>query len=477
MFAIHGVRLVSTGQTTVTLSRQGVTLPLKITSIERTKIEALMAPSAPLGSSSLVVTAGGRASKPFLIEVAAFNPGIFSRNLEGWGPGRIDQIDGSGTRSDNSAANPAHPGQTVSLVVTGMGGAKDASVVVGNRIAKARASRGNREGEDRLAFQVPRDAPSGCWVPVYLPATPNRASNVVTIAIRAGSGRCDPWPVPLWSTGKIVFVAISRARLKSATPDQADFLNDEATIEVQAISQEQLLPRTVLLPPPGTCTASTSSYQADTGPSFSLAYLSPPTGRALNAGPALTLRRDPPAGVEFRNIGQLWRDSGEYRARLGVSGLDIKRNLPGLFLNPGSYRLEGSGGTEAGPFSIAFSIPAPVEWVNRDQTSIVNRGSGVTLRWEHGTRDQLMLILARNVDRLTTAIGMCICTARASAGQFTVPAELLANVPASIDAPGERFDQLALVSLSAKLSSIHAKGLDTGIVFTAYDTGRLVDYR
>jgi uncharacterized protein (TIGR03437 family) len=466
LFTIRGVRLA--GQTSVTISG----LPLKILRLEPRKIDVLMPMSAPLGSGSLVVTVDGRASKAFPIEVAAVNPGIFSRNGEGWGPGRVENADGS----DNSAANPAHPGQRVSLASTGMGGAREAGVVVGNRTAKARvAIRG--AGEERIAFEVPADAPSGCWVPVYLQAAPNRASNVVTMSIRHGSGRCDAWPVPLWSTEKTVFVALSRTRMKSARADKPDLVNDEATIEILDPSQEQLLSRTVLLPPPGTCTTSTSSYQADTDLSLSLRYLSAPGGRGLDAGTALTLRRDAPAGGEARDVGQLWRDPGQYRAKLGVSGLQTKRPLPALFLESGAYRLEGSGGADVGAFSITFSIPAPIEWINRDETSILNRGSGVTLRWKKGPSDQLILILARNVDQLTTAIGRCLCTERADAGQFTIPAALLANVPASIGAPGKRYDELALVSLSAKPGTIHAKGLNGGMVFTICDSGRLVEFR
>jgi uncharacterized protein (TIGR03437 family) len=477
LFVIRGVRLVSTGPTTVTLSRQGVNLPLQIVNQEPRKIEVLMPPSAPLGSSLLVVTAGGLPSKPFPIEVAAVNPGLYSRNLEGWGPGRITNLDGS----DNSAANPAHPGQRVSLAATGMGRAQEAAVVVGNRIAKARVViPGAREGEDRITFEVPRDAPSGCWVPVYLQAAPNRASNVVAISIRTGSGRCDPGPVPLWSTGKMVFVALSRTRLKSQRSDKADFVNEDATIEVWATGQEHFLSRTVLLPPPGTCTASTSSYQADTDPSLSLGSLVVPDGHGLDAGPALTLIRDAqtPGETQSRKIVPLWHNSpGQYRAQLGVSGLDVKRRLPSLFLDSGAFRVEGSGGKDAAAFSMAFSISAPFEWINRDETSFVNRGDAVRVRWRNAPSDQLMLVMARNVDQLTTAIGMCLCTERAGAGEFTIPAALLANVPASIGAPGERFDELVLGSLSAKPSTIQAKGLDGGIVFTVYDSSRFVEYR
>src|SRR5580693_6037679 len=64
-FNIYGVRLTSAAGTTITLTRPGLTLPVKIKGQQSKKLEALMPPSAPLGQSSLIVTVDGRASKPF----------------------------------------------------------------------------------------------------------------------------------------------------------------------------------------------------------------------------------------------------------------------------------------------------------------------------------------------------------------------------------------------------------------------------
>ena len=97
LFSIYGVRLGSAGHTAVTISQ----LPVRIVNIEPKRIDALMPVSTPLGSNRLVVTVDGQPSKPFPVDVVASNPGIFSRNGEGWGPGRIE---------NNSISNPAHHG-------------------------------------------------------------------------------------------------------------------------------------------------------------------------------------------------------------------------------------------------------------------------------------------------------------------------------------------------------------------------------
>jgi uncharacterized protein (TIGR03437 family) len=490
LFTVTGVRLGSSaGKTTVAISRQGVSLPVQVISLQPKKLEALMPSTAPLGSNDLTITVDGRESRPFPVEVVAFNPGIFSRDLEGWGAGRIDNLDAAGKRSDNSLTNPAHPGQRVTLATTGMGGAKEATVVVGIRPVKGQTSSGGaRNGEERLTFDVPADAPSGCWVPVYLQAGPLRASNVVTMSIQKGAGHCDPGPVPIWSTKNVILVALSRSRLKAMRQGAPDAARDEALIAIRTGGEEPLLSHNDL-PPPGTCIASTSSYQTDEKLALSVGNIAVPNQRGLNAGRKLTLIRQGAAqGQEAtRDIGDAWGDQGNYRDRLGFGGAIARRGMPDLFLEPGDYRLVSGGGSDVGAFDLPLTFPAPFQWTDQDETTTVNRSKGVTLHWTNApgsdTRDQLMVIFARNVDRITTAIGMCICSARASAGQFTVPPAMLANIPLSIDAPGERYDKLVVASLSTKQikplgnPSTQIKGLNSGTVFATYDTGRVVDYR
>jgi hypothetical protein len=101
----------------------------------------------------------------------------------------------------------------------------------------------------------------------------------------------------------------------------------------------------------------------------------------------------------------------------------------------------------------------------------------VTVHWRGAGRGQLMLIVARNVDQITTAIGMCLCVERAEAGHFTIPPAMLANIPISRDMPGEPYDELVLGSFPAKPQRFAAKGLDGGFVLPVYADGRRVDYR
>jgi len=474
LFDISGVRLVAAGPTEVTISQQGVTIPLTIVSAQPRKIEALMPRNAPLGNASLVVTVAGRASRPFPVEIVASNPGIFSRNLEGWGAGRIENLGPNSARSSNSFDNPAHPGEQVRIATTGFGSATRASLYVGSKMIQATPARGARDGEEQLTVTIPADAPKGCWVPMYLLAAPNRASNVVTISISPAGAACDSGPVPLWSNKNVMVVALSRSYQKPDRPDAPEILSDDAVVLIQSNHRANELSRADLLPPSGTCTSATSSYQSESDLTLSLSSLVVPQGGGLDAGDQLTLERS----GETRTIGENAAGKGDYRARLGLAGMDLNRKLPPPFLLPGEFKLTAPGGPNIGPFSLNLLTPPEFQWTDRDQINSVDRKLGVTLHWTGGDRDQKMLIALRNVDLITTAIGMCLCVAPAQAHQFTIPAALLANIPASIRAPGAHYDKLAIGMLGvAPLKNLSAKGLDAGFLFVIYDYSRYVDFR
>ena len=292
LFTVYGVKLGSPGHTDVTLSSAGKIIHARVLSASAAQIDALMPESAPLGETSLVVTVDGQASSRFPMEVVASNPGVFSRNGQGWGPGRIQNVPSTGVsnvvRSENSVLNPARPGQRIAIVGTGFGNSRRITLFVGGRpVSVARAI--IRSGEETIEFQIPADAREGCYVPVYVLASPLRASNVVTLSVRSGSGPCRPGPLPLLNANTVGLALFTRARMKPKT-ENADLINDE--VAVMFISKDDLpvLSPLLLLPPPGACTAYTSSFQASPPlpNTISDALVSLMGGRGLDAGSKLT---------------------------------------------------------------------------------------------------------------------------------------------------------------------------------------------
>src|ERR1700722_7959419 len=147
-FTISGVRFEE-GHTTVTLAQKEDSTPVRLIQVSGKRIEAIVPAAAALGPSSLIVSVSGLKSKPFPIEIAAFNPGIYSVFGEGWGPGRIMNLDAAGEGSPNTEENPARPGQTISLLVTGMGAETGATVNIGGRAG--RTAGGRKNGQTRRA--------------------------------------------------------------------------------------------------------------------------------------------------------------------------------------------------------------------------------------------------------------------------------------------------------------------------------------
>jgi hypothetical protein len=386
---IHGVRF---GNAPVVALRSGaVTVPLRVLASEPEKIDAVVPENAPLGIAALVV---GQ-SKPFPVEVAASNPGIFARN----------------------------------------------------------------------------HSPVGCYVPVYIKVTPVRASNVVTMAIASGSGSCANGPIPLLDARRIGVAVITRANMLR---DNLETTNDETIALFSAKDDGPALSPLLLLPPPGSCTAYTSSFQATAvmPDSVASALIAELPGDGLSAGSQLTISR----GNERRTVPGDRGSAGYYRARLGTSRPKTRAAYP-LFLEPGDLVLSAPGGMDVGAFRVSFEATAPFEWLGRAELTVVDRGRPLPLRWAGQAKDQWTILLATNVDQITTAIGTCLCTAPVNSDHFEIPAALLANIPASMEIRGIPYDQLFVASIPAKTARpIQAPGLGAGAVMSIYAKGRFVQY-
>jgi hypothetical protein len=307
-------------------------------------------------------------------------------------------------------------------------------------------------------------------VPLYLLVSETRASNVVTLAIRSRSGPCDPSPLPVGSADKVGALVLSRTSMRSIREGAPELIADDARI--MFIANPDRSGPLIQLPPPGTCAAYTGSYQTNTNLWNSILSILSVEGQGLDAGARVVLNRDNQSRTISRNL----QVPGYYRDRIGSRGDDPRRRALPLFLEPGELTVRGAGGKEVGPFTTSFSVPAPFEWIDREQTRTVDRNRGVTMHWRRSTPEQTMVILARNIDQITTAFATCVCTASGAAGQFSIPAALLANVPASQDVAGIPFEVLVVGALTPR-PGIKASGLSGGFGVNLYAVGRYVEFR
>ncbi len=474
-FTITGARLSSNGRSEVTLSNPGSKLKIPVLSETGEKIEALMPEVAPLGKASIVVTAGESASSPFEIEVAAFNPGIFSRNSQGWGPAASVRVAAGGSRSVISFDRPARPLDRVALRITGAGSSRQATAMIGRRPVSGQIVRSKDPGESELQLAIPADAPEGCYVPVYLQATPSRASNIVTLPIRSGPGPCISSPLPLLTSDRIGLAMLSRRRMLDFAHNlEAD--TDEAAIDFEKKDREPIESPILLLPPLDSCTAYTSSFQSDTVllNSVSAAFRAHAAAVGLDAGPHFTLMRD----QQRRSISRERGGPGFYRSRIGNGGANVPRRAQPLFLQPGEFLLSGEGGKDVGPLQLRIPAPAPFDWNEWRDLAIVDRSLPLTVHWRGASRGDIILILASNVDQLTTASGMCLCAAPPASGRFTIPPSLLANLPPSRENVGTPYDQLFVISIHVDdRNPMHSADVNQSATLSIFINGRFVQYR
>ena len=103
---------------------------------------------------------------------------------------------------------------------------------------------------------------------------------------------------------------------------------------------------------------------------------------------------------------------------------------------------------------LAFAAPLPFEWNGRRFAPTVDRRKPPLVLIGGGRhRENLIVILATNVDEVATAMAQPVRRGGA-AGQFSVPPAILANLPESERTTGP-------VTISCLLSSIEAQRCDS----------------
>ncbi|MGH9559261.1 MAG: hypothetical protein ACRD30_08465, partial [Bryobacteraceae bacterium] len=428
-FAIEGVRLGSApAGIRILLQHRERTIVLLPLSVRPMRIEAWMPFLTPLGQASLSIETSQGTSKTFSIEVVRAQPGLFSVNGKGWGPGAIENIRGDGRSAPNRVNAPARPGEMVEMSGTGFGSARNIEIAIGNRIAAVAGSHPGGKGRaDSIRFRVPRDSPQGCYVPIYVRVAGGLPSNVVTISIGGANSRCEMpanWPWPIGRGIKLGIAGISRSTMLPGS-SQPVVTTDEAFAAFSERGDSTDANRLLLLPPAGTCTVyATELYSAgfDDLRSVPAALASLGEARALDAGPQFTISGS--GGMRTA------RRARVYWAQLGSENPATRRTLP-LFLNDSQYRLSVPGGPDIPAFSARLpGIPA-FEWANRDALAIVDRSRGATFEWRGVPKDAMVLILAASFDPVSTAGGIVYCAARADPRHFSIPAEILALLPAT----------------------------------------------
>jgi len=461
--------------------------------VSASQINAIMPSNAPLGTASIQVVAGNIKSNFSTVRIVPSAFGIVSVGGTGLGEGVLQNFVSQTNQPINAPTVPAKTGQVITLYGTGLGpvtfpdnvaptagtlpvktevfvGGISASILYSGRAPCC-------AGLDQIVFQVPNNAPNGCWVPVYVRTGGTTVSNFVTMAIDPSGNSCTtdllPQVTDALVKGKRIAEALFTRAITHENVGVSQVVETTGDYHVYFAYQpkNELFPFNPALafPPGGTCTAYTK--YGDLIDSNGLPGMAPDTMPFdIGQSPVLT----GPKGQKTLSTNFLFTNAGTLGG--AISGGILTSSL---FLDPGSYTMQSFGGADVGKFATTFTIPQPPTWTNRDQIDAVDRTQPLQITWSGGDSGQRVAIIGFGEDLPTNSSAAFVCIAPAGATSFTVPPDLLSNLPASrVNDPLQSKDIIYLLALSgSSVQPIQTTGIDVGLTSFFTVLGKTVFYQ
>jgi len=462
------------------------------------QINAILPSDTPLGNVQITVSYNGNVSATTAMNVVGTNFGVFS-TASGPGPGIVQNYNGPTDQPLNLQSYPLKPKQIAILWGTGLGPVTTGDntpppggdlpvaveVSVGGKLAnKLYSGRAPTfAGVDNVYFEVPSDAPTGCSVPVQINAG-GVVSNTVRIAISADGKKCQDTASPLASTvvngAKHGTLGLMRVVMTGTIDSNKPPVNNTFDVGLGLFSNtpaggELAFSPFMNLPPLGTCSSTNKALDSGSVIASSGLSLDHSNSTQLDAGAELTVTG--PNGLQKLQHFDPNAGSGPYLTLIGgTTPVDGSQSMP-AFLDPGSYTISGAGGKDVGVFSAALTVGSPLYWTNAAQLTAVNRSAGLTVTWNGGDATQSVIIAGGSTNQKTKQSGGFVCLAPVSAGTFTVPANVLNDLPPTSATIGSS-DSMGVVSvMSMPLTNppaFTAPGLDAGRLFYSLITVRAV---
>lgn len=465
------------------------------------QLAGILPSRTPVGDGTLTVTTSAGTSPPAAIRVVQSAFGTLT--LNGSGSGAAAVFDAS--NNFLSATNSAKQGDIILLYGTGVGPAAGDEAVLQTQtnltavpitveIGGVPANvlyRGRTvfPGLDQINVAIPGGVAPGCSVPVVV-RTGNYASNTTTIPVSASGGNC-PAPEPsggnitisqaeidAWiAAGQFRSGAIGLTRQSSYTltdnplggqPTMMVTRSDvfsAAFTRVSGTDLQKLLSGQTIVPAAGACTV-ISGTPTNLFPNL--------TYTSLDAGASLVV-----SGPSGSRVAERSRSSAgqiSYSAIVGTGD-------PGNYLDAGRYTFTGPGGADVGSFSGAMDVGPELLWTNRASLTSVDRSQPLAITWTGGEPTTLVSIQGTSTVIQGSSISSpsFVCYARNTDRQFTVPATVLSQLPASsrITAGAVSIVQrgtLAIASVGAGMR-LRATGIDYLTIGNQWGVAQSAEYR
>jgi hypothetical protein len=123
----------------------------------------------------------------------------------------------------------------------------------------------------------------------------------------------------------------------------------------------------------------------------------------------------------------------------------------------GTFIFKGNGGADVGPFTGTVTLPNPLlNWTNQGAAATISRAQGLPITWTGGASGTYVIITG-GVSSASGAFASFYCYVPQSLGSFTVPAYIMASLPAGSGS--------VTVENGTNIASFTATGLDYGYGF------------
>jgi uncharacterized protein (TIGR03437 family) len=380
---------------------------------------ALVPSDTPLGQADVLAEAASGKSFSTTVWIAASDFGIFTKAAAGY-DAAVAQV-WSNTPRTIGLTTPVQAGDWVTLWGTGLGSTDSTVLVDVAGIGVAPSYSGpapGLPGVDQINFQFPAGVPDDCYIPLAVKVD-GRAGNSPSIATASAPGAChhrlglssdslatldQGGQVPLsqsWVHSDVMPNLSTPVTYRRFDTISLDFVPYDAA-GVQVVT--------------GLLSNRVSGCQLNLeGGAIGGIFLNVPP---FDAGtPVVT----GPGGVRITMDGTF----GHYSTAPSETSYPLD-SLPPSSFAPGDWAVEVPGGKNVAAFRAALRIPPALRWINRATVSPVSRASDLTLQWDPtGYADREWMQGSVGV-----GTGSVICQAPATAGSITIPASLIAQLPA-----------------------------------------------
>ncbi len=428
------------GGVTLTVVQNGVTASAYPIFVSPGQINAIMPSTVKGGLATLRLTYNNNKSNAATIQISDAAPGIFAISSGGYGPGVIQNYISADNQPVNSSVAPASPGQVVIIWGTGLGPVTFAdniapssgnvstpvSVTIGGQSATiAYAGRSPCcAGVDQIVATVPSNAPTGCWVPVRVNAG-GWVSNTATMAIAAsGASACSDPGNPL---SAMVRTPGTQAYIDFERMNTADNVNDSPP---NLKTMDKLYTRFYTRP--------NSPYNFD-------AYMSyPPAGSCLvnetsgNAFLDKSLRGALPAAASMNPQPTQAYNNGTQTLTISPGGpffsstVAAAVNSTSIAMSPlgasASLTIDPSGPNQS---VVPMAVVGPPSWTPPAGILTIARNAPLTVAFTPGDRTAPTAIVLYSYTAVYNATVSINCLAAPGATSFTIPADLLSQIPAT----------------------------------------------